>query len=79
MGGEKMNNKFKEILPCAALPESFLQAFGFSFDDDISKFELILEADQLAKVRVTFNRAPEMVKGVEKTATLLKDYKLVEI
>ena len=74
-----MDNKCKKVLPCAALPESFLQVFGFSFDDDIYKFELILEAGELAKVRVTFNEAPEMAAGVEKTAILVKDYKLVEI
>lgn len=74
-----MENKFKEVLPCAALPEDFLKAFGFDFNDDIAKFELILEVEQVAKVRVTFNRAPKMVNGIEETPTLLKKYKLVEM
>lgn len=71
-----MDNKFKETLPCAVLPEDFLKVFGF--DDDIAKFELILEAGQVAKVRVTFNQAPKMVDGIEKTPVLLKNYELIE-
>lgn len=73
-----MDNKFEKILPCAALTEDFLKTFGFDFDDDISKFELILEAGQVAKIKVTFNQAPKMVNGVEKVPVLLKNYKLIE-
>lgn len=74
-----MNNKFEKTLPSAAVQEDFLKSFGFNFDDEVYKFELILEAGELAKVRVTFNQAPNMADGVHNAPTILKNYKLVEI
>lgn len=74
-----MDNKFKETLSCSALPEEFLKSFGFDFTDEIYKFELILEAGKLAKLRVTFNQAPKMVEGIGKISTFAKNYELIEV
>lgn len=49
-----------ECLPCARLPEGFLNALGFSHDDCITKLELVFEARSVAKVQATFVDSPQI-------------------
>ena len=69
-----MNN---EMLHTAHLPEEFLKAFGLG-DKGVTRFELILEAGEFAKIKIEFIQSPELVDGIKKIPTIVKNYELIE-
>ena len=69
-----MNN---EMLHTAHLPEEFLKAFGLN-DKGVTRFELILEAGEFAKIKVEFIQSLELVDGIKKISSIVKNYELVE-
>ena len=69
--------KNSEMLHTAHLPEEFLKAFGLE-DKGVTKFELILEGDKFAKVKVEFIQSPELVDGIKKIPSIVKNYELIE-
>ena len=45
-----MENK---ILHGSTVPESFLKIFGYTYKDKVSKVELVIEANKIAKANIT--------------------------
>ena len=69
--------KNSEMLHGSHLPEEFLKTFGLE-DKGVTRFELVLEAGEFAKIKVEFIQSPGLVDGIKKVPTIVKNYELVE-